>query len=223
MANDWIPSPDDEFNTFMTDTFGPYLGTNGAGMGLNAGKLTRLNNALNRWGYAWPGLQNAQAALDGAVDEKVASRDELEAAARDLAQDMQRSTTITDTQRNGAGVPIRSTTRTAAPVPTTAPTITRMVRSAPCVLRLFFADSATPDSRAKPDGVSHIEIREQIGGTEPTNCDTMLFLGSGTRSPFSAHFEMADMGKTVYIAARWVNTRGQTGPWSLLFKGIIPS
>ena len=220
---EWIPDPDDEFHTFMTEKFSPYLAGNGASMGLASGKLTRLSNAITRWGYAWTGLQNAQAALDGAVDEKTNSRAELESAARDLAQDMQRSSTVTDVQRDGAGVPIRSTTKTPVAVPTTAPTITRMVRSAPCVLRIFFADSATPDSRAKPDGVSQIEIREQIGGTEPTNCDTMQFLGSASRAPFSAHFEMADLGKPVFLAARWVNTRQQAGPWSLIFKGVIPS
>ncbi|HEY0548183.1 MAG TPA: hypothetical protein VGF13_01200 [Verrucomicrobiae bacterium] len=192
---DWLPGPDDEFHTFMTETFGPYLAGNGAGMGLNAGKLTRLANALNRWGYAWTGLQNAEAAVTSAVTEKTELRDEVEAASRDLAQDVQRSSTITNVQRDAMGVPVRDTTRTPVAVPSTAPTITKMERSAPCVLRLFFADGETPDSRAKPDGVSHIEIREQIGGTEPTNLNAMQLLGTGTRPPFRANFEMADWAK----------------------------
>lgn len=91
------------------------------------------------------------------------------------------------------------------------------------ILRLFYADQTTPNSRAKPPGVQGCEIREQIGGTPPTNPNTMAYLATETRMPYRADFEPEDIGKTVYFALRWVNTRGEPGPWSQVYPAIVPS
>jgi hypothetical protein len=91
------------------------------------------------------------------------------------------------------------------------------------VLGLLFADSSTPDSRAKPFGVASCEIRQQVGGTAPTDPDTMPFLASETRTPYRANYEGAEVGQTVYFALRWVNTRGKMGPWSQVYSAIVPT
>jgi len=99
----------------------------------------------------------------------------------------------------------------------------RIDTSTRAILRLFFADSMTPDSRAKPEGVQSCEIREQIAGTEPVDPDSMPFLANETRTPYRADYEGTDVGKTVYFALRWVNTRGKPGPWSQIYSAIVPS
>lgn len=43
-----------------------------------------------------------------------------------------------------------------------------------------------------------------------------------TRSPVNLIFEPKQRGKTVYIAARWQNRRGELGPWSEIVSAIIP-
>ena len=80
-----------------------------------------------------------------------------------------------------------------------------------------------PDSRAKPAGVQSCEIREQVGGTQPTDPDEMSLLAVETRMPYRADFEQTDIGKTAYFVMRWLNTRGQPGPWSQVYSAIIPS
>jgi len=67
------------------------------------------------------------------------------------------------------------------------------------------------------------EIREQIGGTRPLDPNAMAFLAMDTRTPYNAVFEPGDVGKTAWFAFRWVNTRGETGPWSEVFEAIVPS
>jgi hypothetical protein len=57
-------------------------------------------------------------------------------------------------------------------------------------------------TRAKPAGVIGIQIREQIGGTAPVDPEQMEFLALATRIPFTAHFDVGDIGKTVYFALR---------------------
>ena len=113
--------------------------------------------------------------------------------------------------------------RTPVAVPTTTPTLQKADVSTRAIVRLFIADSTTPDRRAKPAGVQGAEIREQIGGTAPVNPETMAFLAVETRPPYRADFEATDIGKTVYFALRWQNTRGETGPWSQIFSAVIPS
>jgi hypothetical protein len=43
-----------------------------------------------------------------------------------------------------------------------------------------------------------------------------------TRSPFEMVFAPVDRGKTVSIAARWQNRRGELGPWSEIVTAVIP-
>lgn len=222
MANDWIPADDAEFNTFLVDQFAPYLAANAAALGLTPADVTAMTTQKNAWSYAWTGLTNALAALAAALAEKEAKRKATETVMRALGARAQANPTTTDAQREGLGITVRKKTRTPVPVPTSVPLLA-FDTSLRATLSIEFRDSTTPDSKAKPPGVQGAEIREQIGGTAPLNPDAMAFLALDTRSPYRADFAATDVGKTVYFAARWVNTRGQHGPWSAVSLATVPS
>ena len=49
----------------------------------------------------------------------------------------------------------------------------------------------------------------------PVDPDTDLtFLGLDTRTPYLAEYGGADGGKPAHYMARWVNAKGEKGPWS---------
>ena len=221
--SDYIPSPDDEFDTYAVTQFGPYANANATSLGISTADLSALNGALIQWGYAWPGYTNADSAFRAATEEKGTQRGGLEAAIRTIAGKVQANASVTDAQKAALGVTVRKTTRTPVAVPTTTPTIQRIDTSTRAILRLFIVDATTPDSRAKPAGVQGCEIREQVGGTAPVDPNAMAFLAIETRMPYRADFEAMDIGKTVYFALRWLNTRGEPGPWSAIFNATIPS
>ena len=125
--------------------------------------------------------------------------------------------------RMDAGLTPRSDTRTPAAAPTTPPTLQKLDVSTRAIIRLFFADSTTPDKRAKPAGVHGCDIREQTGGTAPTDPEAMAQVAIETRTPYRADYEITDIGKTVYFALRWLSTRGDPGPWSAFFSAVVPS
>ena len=75
---------------------------------------------------------------------------------------------------------------------------------------------------AKPPGALGLEIREQIGGTAPTNPETMPLLAVVTRIPYRVDFAIPDVGKTVWFAFRWAGRNGKAGPWSDFYSQIIP-
>jgi hypothetical protein len=48
----------------------------------------------------------------------------------------------------------------------------------------------------------------------PTDPAALTFLTMTTKPSFRAEFKAADGGKTAVSMLRWVNTRGEKGPWS---------
>ena len=48
----------------------------------------------------------------------------------------------------------------------------------------------------------------------PTDPAALTFLTMTTKPSFRAEFKAGEGGKTAVYMARWVNTRGEKGPWS---------
>lgn len=220
---DFIPRPDEEFNTYITTKFLPYLTANAATLGVATAKVTAFTALVTAWSYAWTAHQNAQSAAQVATLSKDGARVTLEEAAREIAAGVQANPAVTDPQKEGLGVTVRKTSRNPVDVPSTTPIIQKIDTSTRGILRLHFVDFETPDSKLKPPGVRGCEIREQIGGTAPVNPENMAFLATESRTPYRADFSAEDIGKTVYFACRWVNSRFQPGPWSQISSAIVPS
>ena len=55
-----------------------------------------------------------------------------------------------------------------------------------------------------------------VDADEPaiTNLAALVFLTMTTRPTFRAEFKPGEGGKTAVYMARWINTRGEKGPWS---------
>ncbi len=219
---DYIPAPDDEFNTYAAVQFGPYAATNATALGISTPAKTALAAALVAWDYAWTGYTNAEAAFRSATDEKDAKREALVSLMRGVANGVQANAAVTDAQKAALGITVRKTTKTPVPIPATTPSLQRVDTSTRAILRLFIADASTPETKAKPPGVQGCEIREQIGGTAPVDPEAMQFLAIETRMPYRADFEAGDVAKTVYFALRWRNTRGEPGPWSQVYSAVVP-
>jgi hypothetical protein len=104
----------------------------------------------------------------------------------------------------------------------THPVLPCIDTSSRLTLRLFYADSATPDRAEKPPGAQYCEIREQIGGVAPVDPESMTTLAMEGRAPYRANFEPADAGKPVWFALRWIDHFGCSGPWSPIFASAVP-
>ncbi len=129
---------------------------------------------------------------------------------------MQSNPVITDAQKAALDITIPKTTKTASPVPTTRP-IGSVDNRNRLEHTISWFDEATPNSKAKPDGVRACEIWFKIasaGEGPPTDASQLSYMVSDTRTPYTYHFEGQDAGKTVHYWLRWVNTRNEPGPWS---------
>jgi hypothetical protein len=216
---DYIPSSDADFDVW-TKNFVDTVVANGAALGLSPAQITSLQGAQGDWGVKFPASNTAQAAMNSAVQAKNDSRSGFEELIRSLANIMQSSPQVTDAQRQGLGITVRSTTRTSAGAPTSRPlgTIDTSQR-----LRhtINFVDETTPTSRAKPDGVQGCEIWMKVDGPPPTDPSQLSYLATDTRTPYTVEFEGSQVGKTAYYMLRWVSTRSEAGPWSQTVSATI--
>lgn len=216
---DYIPSSDADFDAWSRN-FVDYVVANAATMGVTPAQVTSLQGGQTDWGVKYPASNGKQAEAFAAVQAKNDSRAGYEDLIRSLAGIIQASPAVTDAQRQGLGITVRSTTRTAAGSPTSRPvgTIDTSQRLRHTV---NFSDEATPTSRAKPDGVQGCEIWMKVGDPAPAGPNDVHYLALDTRTPYTVEFEASDAGKTAHYMLRWMSTRGETGPWSHTVSATI--
>ncbi len=215
---DYIPDTDAEFRAWLKN-FLDYANANLAALGLLTADTAPLTAAAATLNTKLDENTAAQAAAKAAVESKDAARDAAEALVRPLAQRLQTSGTVLDSQRHSLGLNVRSTTRTPAAVPTTRPVAT-IDTSQRLQHTIAFGDEETPGNRKKPDGVIGCEVWLKIG-TPPTDPSELSYLATDTRTPYTAGFDGADAGKLVSYMLRWVNRRGDRGPWSQTVSATI--
>ena len=77
-------------------------------------------------------------------------------------------------------------------------------------------------SKAKPYGYDGAVLQWAILDNPPANVAELTNNMMVSRTPFTIHFDEADRGKKVYIAAAWQNRRKVRGPWSEIKSTFIP-
>jgi hypothetical protein len=218
MSSDYIPASDTDFDAWQAN-FLTYANANKVALGLSTPTIIELQTRQDVWRGTFESHVAAQAAAESARQDKDDGRKEYQAYIRNVVRGLQASTTVTDPQRQGLGITVRDTTHTPVGPPTTRPVATVETRER---LRqtIHFADEATPQSKAKPAGVIGAEIWLKVG-TPPTDTAELHFLALDTRTPYTADFLAADGGKTAYYMLRWVNTKGEKGPWSATYSATV--
>ena len=109
--------------------------------------------------------------------------------------------------------------RSPVPVPTTRPTIS-VDFSKEQQHTIHFSDGEL-STRAKPAGVHGAEIWAKIGGEAPVVDSDFYFVIVDTASPHVITFNMSETGQKAYYRLRWVNKRGEAGPWSPMVSAVI--
>lgn len=217
--SDYLPGSDADFSAWV-DNFIAFANDNLAALGLTAADLTPVQTPHSAFKIALPANIAAQTQALSARQTKDDTRSATEDGVRPLVARLQASSVVTDAQRQSLGITVRSGTRTAAAAPTSRPVAT-VDTSQRLQHTISFVDELTPTSRAKPDGVSGCEIWAKVGSPAPADPRELNYLATDTRSPYTAEFGGGDAGKVVYYMLRWVNTRGDRGPWSQTVSATI--
>jgi hypothetical protein len=163
--------------------------------------------------------QQAEAVYRGKVESWKAKDAEFVEVARKYIRKVQARPETTDAQREE----LRITVSDVVPTPVGAPTDEPMIR-------IDFSHreehiihvGPNPENElrnAKPKGVASIELRMKAD-TPPSGADDTVPVAIITHSPYTAKLP-AHKGKTVWWIARYLNTKGETGPWSEMVSAEV--
>jgi predicted phage tail protein len=217
---DYIPQTDAEMNVWQGNLI-EIVEPNQTLWGITTEDFTALKAKQSVWTLSFAKASNKQnrtAADVLAKDE--AGADYKKTIRSFVAQWLSNNAKVTDADRTRMGLTVKTGSRTPTPVPSTSPvgTIDFSVRLQHTI---HFYDEASAHSNAKPEGVHACEIFMKADGEAPKDASELTYVGSCTASPYVVTFDGSKAGKTVYYWLRWVNTRGEFGPWSITLSAMV--
>jgi hypothetical protein len=217
---DYIPQSDLKFNAWQ-DNLINIVDSGVTEWGIFIDDFTTLVSNQSIWSNAFAKAGNKQNRTSADVQAKKDARIMFKKNLRIfVAQWLANNAKVSNSDRERMGLTVKAGTWAPFPAPTTLPmgTINFSVRLQHSI-RYF--DQTTPQSRAKPAGVHGCEIWMKIDGNAPVDASELSFAATNTSSPYTVNFEGKYAGKFVYYWLRWVNNRGEHGPWGRPISAMV--
>jgi len=139
-----------------------------------------------------------------------------------VAEHLRNNSNLDTGNLSALGLTVPDTERTPKPQLEDRPLVGAEMKGG-ALLKLQFRiaeDSTRPSMH--PDAHA-LELKYQIGGTEPVNADATTESVTFTKARHNLQLDTENAGQYFYGFARWINTSeaSKSGPWSLLIKIII--
>jgi hypothetical protein len=173
------------------------------------------------WGVRYEAAKNPKNRTQVQITAKIEARKNYEDVLRIFIKGyVTYNPKVTDDERELLGLPVHKKGRTPAPIPKRYP-LFKIDSSVIRRLDVYFYDDVN-ERRSKPEGVHGAEISWDFSDVPVEDPDKLVHSRFDTASPYTIEFNGEDRGRTVYIALRWENTRGEKGPWSEIITAIVP-
>ncbi|OAV67115.1 hypothetical protein Barb6XT_01633 [Bacteroidales bacterium Barb6XT] len=210
MTRDYIPSKDQDWDNWiynLIEKAQKYKST----FNIPEKVLTDLVAGRFAWSTTYISTLNPATRTPKLIQAKIAARKALEGLARDLVQGyLVHSKEMTDEIRVDFDLRIPRSHSTI-PRPSTAPSLA--VHSIGHYEVEVVLSTEPEGYHGKPEGVSGYQLWTK-DGDPPVRPENRKFFGdySNTRQVIS--FDSDAAGLSLTFIARWLNAKGQTGPWS---------
>jgi hypothetical protein len=217
---DYMPKKDEDFDIFQGNVYNAAV-ANVSKWLIPQQLIAALEAPRQRWNTAYATYCNPAMRTAAVVQEKNDARKAYQAMLRTFIQgQLMHNSQVSDAERRAVGLPVYDRTPTQATTPKTR-TETEVDFSQIMKHLLHVRDSESKSS-GKPAHTIGFEIWRRVGGDTEPAYEEMQLLELATRSPHTVEYTSADRGKMVWYATRWVNTRGEKGPWSEIVSAIVP-
>jgi hypothetical protein len=210
---DYIPAEDNAFRTWA-ENFASNISANFATYMLTAAQAASIQSVVDSFVDKLAISSNEATRTKQSVADKDDARSICENLCRAYAILIKDNTGISDGDKLIIGVRPINPTREPVDCPQTSPLL-NIVGATPGSQTLRFADSLTPDSKAKPFGATALQLFVAIAEEENAPLSDAKFHSLVTRTPLAVEFAEGDNGKFATYYARWSSARGEVGPWSL--------
>jgi len=218
--SDFIPLKDADFNVWQGNLVA-IVEPNLLAWGVNADDFTALKSEQTTWQTTYAKASNKQNRTSADVRAKDEAGMQYKKSIRGfVSQWLANNSKVTDVDRTRMGLTVKTGTRTPTPVPATSP-VGIIDFSVRLQHTISYYDEASAHSNAKPAGVHGCEIYMKVDGEAPKDVSELTYVATDTASPYVVKFDGNKAGKTAYYWLRWVNTRGETGPWSSTVSAMI--
>jgi hypothetical protein len=216
---DVIPEPDPDFDIWQLNFITMIEGNTTTWL-IPADNFTALKAKQTGWNTAYAKAKNLRTRSTADVQDKNDARAVYEKALRGfIAEHLAFNSKVTDGDRERLQIRVHTGARTPVGIPGTFP-VGSIDASTNQRHKISVVDSETK-KKGKPAGVHGFEIWRKVGGDPPTDDKDYTYVVTDTRSPHTIEYGLADIGKKVYYRFRWVNSKGQAGPWSNLVSAIV--
>jgi hypothetical protein len=210
---DYIPSNEDGFQTWGLN-FANTISGNPPQWMLTAAQALSIQNAVDDF-VAKKIIANTELTRNKqTIADKDDARSIAETMCRQYAMMIKDNIGITDGDKLLVGVRPINPDRENIDPPSTQPLL-NILGNTPGIQTVVYADTTTPDSKAKAPGATSLQLFRGIGTEENLPVSQCQFYGAMTRNPIDVEFDEDDDGKISTFYARWANAKGEVGPFSL--------
>jgi hypothetical protein len=169
--------------------------------------------AKEEWNHSWAAYQNPHTRTEDITARKKLARKVYEKYLRILVGIIKLLPTVSDLEREEAGIVPDSPSSKKPAVIKATPSLTFDLDTIRRILVGF---------GAKPVDVHGLEILVKVGGAKPEKIEEFHHSYFVTRTPYELVFDEDQRFIVVYIIARYEGTVGQKGPWSVIYTVVIP-
>lgn len=217
MAGDYIPHSDGEFLAWV-QAWLAYAADHLAEIGLTAEDLAVIRAKTDALEAASGAHATARNAARSCRRASLATRGDLEASIRATTRRVQANPSTTDANRAGLGVTVRNAPPAPAVIQDSRPVPT--VNAAQRLRHEIRWRDERSGKRARPAGIAGCEVWVKFG-EPPADPSQLRYAGTRGRAEFVAEYPGEQAGQVAHYMLRWVNRRGQTGPWSETVSATI--
>jgi hypothetical protein len=217
---DYMAKKDEDFDILQENVYNATV-ANASKWLIPQQVINALKAPRQRWKAAYAAYRNPATRTPAVTQEKKDAKKEYQAMLRTLIQgQIMHNSQVSDAERRAIGLPVYDRTPTkATPPKTRAETEVDFSQIKKHILHVRDSESK---SAGKPTHVIGFEIWRRVGGDTEPAYEEMQLVELATRSPHTLEYASTDRGKMVWYAVRWVNTRGEKGPWSEIVSAIVP-
>lgn len=212
-TGDYMPQTDDGFWHWLQN-FSSLIAADPAKYGMTQADATIITDHFEAYSPLWTKSKQPSIRTTSLIQNKDAVKAAAMGSCRVYAQIIKANQGVDEEDKSALGLRIDDTTPTPIPVPDSSPML--MIQAAfsgEHVIR--YADENSPASRRKPHGVQFIELYCNVSHGANPDQSTAKAVGLFGKQPIKVEQEQTDAGKTATYFGRWVNTKGEAGPWGL--------
>lgn len=140
---------------------------------------------------------------------------------RPYSQQISLNAGVTSANKIALGVNPRTSVPAPISAPTTQPTLTAQSTSTAGTIIRYRDSTASPSVKAKPYGVTQVQMYAMASATPITDPTLIEFYGVLTKSPATVALGSGAAGKTAYFVARWQTRKGLVGPWGAIISYVV--